>query len=85
MKVGEVLKITLLDGCPIHLERLPDDPHCPRISAGGMTTVGFYINFRGELPQIKEMLDILQKNVAIIHQGWSEIQSTIKIIDNLKK
>lgn len=36
-----------------------DDPICPRISAGGLESIGYYIVYRGDIKEIKRIFKLL--------------------------
>jgi len=43
-----------------------DDPLCTRISAGGNEEIGYYCVYRGELEDVKRILNILINKIGIV-------------------
>ncbi len=40
----------------ITVRKAPDDPACPRVSCGGNDKIGFYVTYRGSVPDIVKVL-----------------------------
>lgn len=58
-------RVKPMNSTNVKIIKKPDDPICPRVSMGGNKLFGYYIVYRGNLLDIKEMFDQCYKAIQI--------------------
>jgi hypothetical protein len=55
---------------PVKIIKEPDDPICPRMSAGGTDAIGYYLVYRGDPLLVLQILDTVTQSLrAVVATG----------------